>query len=73
MSRVWRLSQPDAATINDLWRYVAIGLLVLLGVALVGLIGLLAAGKTVDVVLTAFTALLTGTVGLFVPSPAGGK
>jgi hypothetical protein len=62
---------PDTATTNDLWRYIVIGLLVLLFVALVGLITLLALGKTVDVVLTAFTALLTGTVGLFVPSPAG--
>jgi hypothetical protein len=62
---------PDAATTNDLWRYIVIGLLVLLFVALVGLITLLALGKTVDVVLTAFTALLTGTVGLFVPSPTG--
>lgn len=65
------VGRPGAATTDDLWRYLVIGLLVLLLIALVGLITLLAFGKTVDVVLTAFTALLTGTVGLFVPSPAG--
>jgi hypothetical protein len=65
------MGPPDPATTDDIWRYLVIGLLVLLLIALVGLITLLALGKTVDVVLTAFTALLTGTVGLFVPSPTG--
>jgi hypothetical protein len=63
--------QPDAATTNDLWRYIVLGLLALLGVALIGLLALLGLSKDGSLALTAFTAILTGTVGLFVPSPAG--
>ena len=67
------IGAADAATSNRLWTYIVLGLLGLLGTALVGLIVLLAIGKPVDVVITAFTALLTGTLGLFVPSPALNK
>ena len=63
----------DATTSNRLWTFVVLGLLALLGMSLIGLIVLLAIGKSVDVVVTAFTALLTGTIGLFVPSPAANK
>ena len=67
------IGAADTATSNRLWTYVVLGLLGLLGTALVGLIVLLAIGKSVEVVVTAFTALLTGTLGLFVPSPASNK
>jgi len=63
------IGAADPATSNLLWTIVVVGLLSLLATSLIGLIVLIALGKTVDVVLTAFTALLTGTVGLFVPSP----
>lgn len=63
----------DASTSNRLWTFVVLGLLALLGTSLIGLIVLIAIGKPVDVVVTAFTALLTGTIGLFVPSPAASK
>ncbi len=61
---------PEAA--NDLWRYLVIGLLVLLLVALVGVVYLLADGdpkSSPDVALTAFTGLLTGLLGLFIKTP----
>jgi uncharacterized membrane protein YcjF (UPF0283 family) len=64
------IKEPDAATTNKLWQILVTGLLILLGIALIGLIYLLADDKTSDVALTAFTALLTGLVGLFAPSPA---
>lgn len=67
------IAGADAATSNRLWTIIVIGLLSLLATALVGLIVLLAIGKSVDLVVTAFTALLTGTVGLFVPSPTQSK
>lgn len=67
------MGQPDSATTNDLWRYIVLGLLALLGVALIGLLALLGLSKDASLALTAFTAILTGTVGLFVPSPAGGN
>ena len=67
------IEAADAATSNRLWMYLVLGLLALLGTSLLGLIVLLAIGKPVDVVVTAFTALLTGTIGLFVPSPAANR
>jgi hypothetical protein len=44
-------------------------LITLLVIALAGLIYLLAEKKSTDVVLTAFSALLTGLIGLFSPTP----
>ncbi|MBV8529084.1 MAG: hypothetical protein JOZ75_12275 [Candidatus Dormibacteraeota bacterium] len=67
------LGSPDAMTSNRLWTIIVIGLLALLATSLLGLIVLLALGKTVDVIVTAFTALLTGTLGLFVPSPTANR
>lgn len=67
------VGSPDAPTTNRLWSIIVIGLVSLLGIALIGLITLLGLGKGVDPIVTAFTALLTGTVGLFVPSPVSGK
>jgi hypothetical protein len=49
------------------------GLVFAVLLALGGLIYLLAEGKETDVVLTAFTAILAGLLGLFSPSPAKGK
>lgn len=66
------VTQPDQATTNDLWRYLVVGLLLLVLVALSGVIYLLADGdknSTPELALTAFTALLTGLLGLFVKSP----
>lgn len=67
------ITSPDQSTTNDLWRVLVVGLLVLILVALSGVIYLLADGdkdSSPDVALTAFTALLTGLLGLFVKSPA---
>lgn len=64
---------PDPETTKIVWIVAVSGLVLLLLIALGGLIYLLADDKTTDVALTAFTALLTGFLGLFSPSPAGGK
>jgi hypothetical protein len=64
---------PDRTTTNELWKSLVIGLLILIGVALLGLIYLLADDQDASVALTAFTALLTGLVGLFAPSPVADK
>ena len=64
---------PSGAEVGKLWMALVIGLLVLLAISLGGVIYLLADGDeetSSDVALTAFTALLTGLVGLFAPSPA---
>lgn len=66
------IAPPAAQVANDLWRYLIIGLLLLLLIALGGVIYLLADGdkdSSPDIALTAFTALLTGLLGLFVKSP----
>jgi hypothetical protein len=60
---------PDAATTKVVWIVAVSGLVILLVIALGGLIYLLSEDKTTDLVLTAFTALLTGFIGLFSPSP----
>jgi hypothetical protein len=60
---------PSQTTINDIWRYLVVGLVGVLFIALVGLVVLFAVGKTPDSVLTAFSATLTGLLGLFAPSP----
>jgi hypothetical protein len=63
---------PSQKTANLLWKVLTIGLLVLLGMALIGLIYMVGDGSdktSPDMVLTAFTALLAGLLGLFVKSP----
>ena len=60
---------PDETTASELWKALVIGLLILIGVALGGILYLLADDKEAEVAVTAFTALLTGLVGLFAPSP----
>jgi hypothetical protein len=64
------IGSPGEQATNRLWTILVSGLLVLLVVALGGLIYLIADGiDGSDVVLTAFTSVLTGLLGLFAPSP----
>jgi hypothetical protein len=64
--------EPSQPTADDLWEWLVKGLIVALVIALVGLIVLIAIGKSSDALLTAFTALLSGLIGLFVKTPGGG-
>jgi hypothetical protein len=60
---------PTQDVANTLWT-VVIGALAIIAIgALAGIIGLILAGKSADLVLTAFTASVTGLLGLFVQSP----
>ena len=66
------VSPPSQGTANVLWRCLVVGLLILILIALGGVIYLLADGdkdSSPDLALTAFTALLSGLLGLFVTSP----
>jgi hypothetical protein len=72
----WRATNVLAAFNLRLVRGVELGSassleISLMATALIGIIILLARGATVDVLVTAFTALLTGTLGLFAPQPQG--
>jgi hypothetical protein len=60
---------PTGEAINRLWMTLVQGLLLALLVALGGLLYLLIDDKSADVAVTVFTALLTGLLGLFAPSP----
>lgn len=63
---------PTPAGANQLWKFLVIGLIVLLLVSLYGIIKTVADGKTStspDVIVTVFSSVLTGLVGLFVKSP----
>jgi outer membrane lipoprotein SlyB len=65
--------QPDQKTSNTLW-IILVGVLggaLLLGIA--GFIFLLGDGKDTAALLTAFTAILTGLLGLFTKSPVEKK
>ncbi len=67
---------PDAKTTNTLWIILISGLVGLLVIALGGLIYLIADDiDGSDVVLTVFSSVLTGLIGLFSTSPvkAGGQ
>jgi hypothetical protein len=61
--------QPTQDVANTLWTVVVVALAVIAIGALAGIIGLILAGKSADLVLTAFTASVTGLLGLFVQSP----
>ena len=67
------MTQPSQPTADRMWLALTIGLLVLVGIALVAIVVLIVAGKYKDVALTVFTALLTGLLGLFVESPTKGQ
>ena len=63
---------PTQDVTNLLWEVVVFTLAIIAGLALVGLVVLLAISKTPDLILTAFTASVTGLLGLFVKSPVQG-
>ena len=63
------IEQPSQNVADNLWQWVVGGLVAALGIALIGLIVLICLGKSYAPVLTAFTGLLSGIVGLFVQSP----
>jgi hypothetical protein len=60
---------PGEKTTGTLWIIAVGGLIGLLVIALIGLLFLIADDKKPDLALTAFSALLAGFLGLFVPSP----
>ena len=64
---------PSQPTVDWLWRVLIIGLVGALGVALIGVAWAVLDGNegtSPDVMVTVFTALLTGLIGLFAKSPA---
>lgn len=63
------MTDPSPEAADRIWQILIVGLLVLIGVSLLGIIVLLVDGKDTQIVLTAFSALLTGLLGLFVQSP----
>jgi hypothetical protein len=66
------IQPPSQAAADKLWKILVVGLLVLVLVSLGGLIFMVGDGDSEtspDIVLTAFTALLTGLLGLFIKSP----
>lgn len=66
---------PSQETSNELWRWLVPGLMALVLVALVGMLYLIADGNETtspELALTAFTALLTGMLGLFIRTPSSG-
>lgn len=63
---------PSQVAADTIWKWLVIGLLGLSAVSLLGLLYLVADGKTAtspDLALTTFTASLTGLLGLFIRSP----
>jgi hypothetical protein len=64
--------QPTQGAADELWGWVIKGLVVLLGATLIGTLVMLAMGKNIDVLVTIFTASLTGLLGIFAPSPNQG-
>lgn len=65
------MTEPSQAAADRLWMVLVVGLLLILGLALIGLVVLILEGKGEDVLVTVFTATLTGLLGLFVKSPVG--
>lgn len=62
---------PDQPTSNRLWTVLVAGVVGALVLGLVFIFVLLLEGQDPALMLTAFTALLTGALGLFTPTPAG--
>ena len=64
------MTEPSQPTADSLWTWLVRGLIAMMGIALVGLIVLADDGKSTDVILTAFTTMTSGLLGLFIKSPA---
>jgi H+/Cl- antiporter ClcA len=62
---------PSQTTANTLWSWFVLALIVALLGSLTALIWFSADGKNVDTLVTIFTALLTGLIGVFAPQPGG--
>jgi hypothetical protein len=60
---------PAGAQAALLWKVFIVGLVGLMTISLIGLIVLLAEGKSSTVMVTIFTSLLSALVGVFVKSP----
>jgi hypothetical protein len=69
----YMMTEPSQATANVLWSWLVKGLIIMIGVALIGLVVLTLKGKSTDVVLTAFTTMVSGLLGLFVNPSSGGS
>lgn len=67
------MEEPTQPVAEMLWKVLVFALASVTVLSLLGLVVLIALGKTPDLVLTAFTASITGLVGLFVPAPGGGR
>jgi hypothetical protein len=64
--------RPSQSAVDRIYGYLVPGLLILAGLALIGMFYVIADGKvdtTPDLLLTVFTATLTGLLGLFARSP----
>lgn len=69
------IREPSQSAADRLYLWLVPGLMVLIGLALVGMFLLIIDGNTAtapDLLLTAFTGLLTGLLGLFIRSPQSG-
>jgi hypothetical protein len=63
---------PSGHDASWLWKALVLGLLVILVIATIGVISVVADGDkdtNADVLVTIFTSVLTGLIGLFVKSP----
>jgi hypothetical protein len=70
VAAAYLMTEPSQPTADNLWTWLVRGLIVMMGLALAGLIFLAIEGKSTDVILTAFTTMTSGLLGLFVKSPA---
>lgn len=65
------MTGPTQGAADKLWMVLVAGLVGLLVVTVLGLIYVIVEDKSTDVIVTVFTGLLTGLLGLFVKSPVG--
>ena len=64
---------PTGSGVNALWKFLVVGIVIVLLAAVGGIIYVVADGNdatTPDVLVTVFSSALTGLIGLFVRSPA---
>ncbi len=69
------IAPPTGEAVNWLWKALVIGLVAVLLLSLAGVVWAVIDGKPAtspDVLVTLFTATLTGLIGLFVKSPVQG-